>query len=330
MSRPFSRHLSRAAAACTLALLLSGCASLSSGFLNPAGEIALRERQLFTVVGIVLIFVVGPVLLLTPLIAWHYRLANTKSAYRPDWRFSWKLEFLIWVPPTLIVVGLAVVLCNYTVRLDPYRPVPGASGTPLPIDVVSLDWKWLFIYPDQHIATVNQLMLPAGRPVHMYLTSGTVMQSLLMPRLAGQIYAMAGMQTQLNFKISQPGTYWGENTQYNGRGFPRQHFAIHGMPAPSFADWVKHAQANPAALNAKAYESLSRQSVLTHVRTYGQVQSGLYQLVLHQKITPGYVPQHHEPPFAGAHNPARQSAAGSGGPGPEKHDTKAPESQSHA
>jgi len=317
-------------AACTLALLLSGCASLSSGFLNPAGEIALRERQLFTVVGIVLIFVVGPVLLLTPLIAWHYRLANTKSAFRPDWRFSWKLEFLIWVPPALIVVGLAVVLCNYTVRLDPYRPVPGASGAPLPIDVVSLDWKWLFIYPDQHIATVNQLMLPAGHPVHMYLTSGTVMQSLLMPRLAGQIYAMAGMQTQLNFEISQPGTYWGENTQYNGRGFPHQRFAIHGMAPQSFADWVKHAQANPAALDAKAYESLSVQSVVKHVRTYGQVQSGLYRLVLHQEITPGYVPQHHEPPPADSRNPAKQPASGSGGPGSEKHGIRATGSRSHA
>ena len=330
MSRLFSRRLARAAAACSLALLLSGCASLSSGFLNPAGEIALQERQLFTVVGVVLIFVVGPVLLLTPLIAWHYRLANTKSAFRPDWRFSWKLEFLIWVPPALIVVGLAVVLCNYTVRLDPYRPVPGASGAPLPIDVVSLDWKWLFIYPDQHIATVNQLMLPAGHSVHMYLTSGTVMQSLLMPRLAGQIYAMAGMQTQLNFEISQPGTYWGENTQYNGRGFPHQRFAIHGMAPQSFADWVKHAQANPAALDAKAYESLSVQSVVKHVRTYGQVQSGLYRLVLHQEITPGYVPQHHEPPPADSRNPAKQPASGSGGPGSEKHGIRATGSRSHA
>jgi cytochrome o ubiquinol oxidase subunit 2 len=330
MSRLLSRRLVHAAAVSTLVLLLSGCASLSSGFLDPAGEIALRERQLFTVVGIVLIFVVGPVLLLTPLIAWHYRLANTKGAFRPDWRFSWKLEFLIWVPPTLIVVGLAVVLCNYTVRLDPYGPVPGASGKPLPIDVVSLDWKWLFIYPDQHIATVNQLMLPADRPVHMYLTSGTVMQSLLMPRVAGQIYAMAGMQTQLDFEISQPGTYWGENTQYNGRGFPRQQFAIHGMAAQSFVDWVKHAQANPAALDAKAYESLSKESVLKRVRTYGQVQSGLYQLVLHQKITPGYVPQHHEPLPAGSRNPTEQPASGSDGPGPEKHDIKAPEGRSHA
>lgn len=284
-------------------LALSGCGTLSNGFLNPAGTIALQERQLFTIVCIVLLFVIGPVLLLTPIIAWHYRLSNTKSAFRPQWGFSWILEGLIWVPPTLIVVGLAFVLCKYTVRLDPYRPVPGESGQPLVIDVVALDWKWLFIYPEQHIATVNQLMLPAGRPISFNLTSGTVMQSLLMPRLAGQIYAMAGMRTKLNFNIAEPGSYAGENVQYNGDGFPRDKFQIYAMTGQDFAAWVKAAQADKDRLDGSVYQRLSRESVLDNPRTFGQVEPDLFTKILQQSIIPGYVAQHGESPPPGAHSP---------------------------
>lgn len=276
-------------------LALSGCSSLSRGFLAPGGPIARAERHEFIIVAIVLVFVMAPVFILTPLIAWHYRLANTKSAFRPNWGFSWILEVLIWIPPTLIVIGLSIILWGSTVKLDPYRPVPGATGKPLDIDVVSLDWKWLFIYPAQHIATVNQLVLPAGRPIHFALTSGTVMQSLLMPQLAGQIYAMAGMVTQLNFMVQAPGNFWGENTQFNGDGFQNQKFQINAIAPASFADWVAHAQANPRTLDDAAYTNLSRQSTLDKPLTFGSVEGGIFQRIVHQQITPGYVTQHQEP-----------------------------------
>ncbi len=143
----------------------------------------------------------GPVLLLVPIIAWHYRLSNKQSAFKPKWDFSWPLEGLIWIPPAGIVIGLGFLLWHYTHTLDPYRRLP-ATEPPLEVQAVALDWKWLFIYPDAHIATLNRLAIPVGRPVHISLTSGTVMQSLLVPQLAGQIYAMAGMTSQLNLEAT--------------------------------------------------------------------------------------------------------------------------------
>ena len=264
---------------------------MSRGFLlAPAGPVALAERHEFIIVSIVLIFVLIPVAVLVPLIAWHYRLSNAHAAFRPQWGFSWILEGLIWIPPTGIVILLAVLLWQNTARLDPYRPLPGAV---LNVDVVALDWKWLFIYPAQNIATVNRLVLPAGQPVRLFLTSGTVMQSLLMPRLAGQIFAMAGMQTQLNFAVQQPGQYMGENTQYNGNGFSEDKFRIDALSPGDFTNWVQQSQANPATFDAAAYQALSRQSVLPAPLLFGKVSPGLYRKILHQQIPPGFLTQHY-------------------------------------
>jgi cytochrome o ubiquinol oxidase subunit 2 len=274
--------------------LISGCTVFSRGFLAPGGPVARAERHEFLVVSAIMLLVIGPVLLLTPLIAFHYRLSNTKSAFRPQWGFSWILEGLIWIPPTIIVIVLAFFLVNNTVRLDPYRPIP-SSLPPLEVQAVALDWKWLFIYPDQHIASVNQLILPVGRHVHVSLTSGTVMQSLLMPRLAGQIYAMAGMTTQLNLAISEPGTFWGENTQFNGDGFQDQKFQVLGVSPADFARWVAGVQTTPATLDDTAYQTLSRQSVLPHPISFGIVEPGLFGKIVHQTIRPGYASQHQNP-----------------------------------
>ncbi len=275
-------------------LLCSGCASLSNGFLvSPAGPIAEAERHAFFTVGVVLIFVFAPVFILVPLVAWHYRIANTKTAFRPQWGFNWYLEGLIWLPPIGIVVLLSYFLVGYTVRLDPYRALPDAGGAALEVDVVALDWKWLFLYPAQHVATVNQLIVPAGQPVHFLMTSGTVMQSLLMPRLAGQIFAMNGMQTQLNFAAS-PGAYYGENTQYNGDGFPKDKFSISAVTASAFSKWVTQAQASSATMDDHAYQALSIQSVVAKPLQFGKLEPDLFQRILAQQVTPGYVAQHHE------------------------------------
>jgi cytochrome o ubiquinol oxidase subunit 2 len=188
---------------------------------------------------------------------------------------------------------LSCLLYQHTLRLDPYKPLIG-SGAAMQVDVVALDWKWLFIYPAQHIATVNQLVVPAGQPVHLSLTSGTVMQSLLMPRLAGQIFAMAGMQTQLNFAVQQPGRYLGENTQYNGDGFAQDKFQLLALSVSDFSKWKQQAQTNPATLDDTAYQTLSRQSVLAQPLLFGKVEAGLFDRVLAQQIPPGYVAQHRE------------------------------------
>jgi cytochrome o ubiquinol oxidase subunit 2 len=278
-----------------LLLFCSGCTSLSRGFLlSPAGPIAQMEHHEFMIVGIVLLFVLAPVLLLVPLIAWHYRISNTEAAFRPQWGFSWILEVLIWVPPTGIVVLLSVFLVRYTTQLDPYRTLPTGGAATLQVDVVALDWKWLFLYPAQHVATVNELILPIGQPVHFSMTSGTVMQSLLMPQLAGQIFAMDGMTTQLNFEISKPGTYLGENTQYNGDGFRQDKFTVEAVPPGQFEKWTAQARANPATLDDPAYQMLSRQSVLATPMSFGHFEPGLFKRIVNQQIPPGYLAQHNE------------------------------------
>ena len=268
-----------------MCLLLGGCGVLNRGFLAPAGPIATATRHEFLIVCLVMLFVIGPVLLLAPLFAWHYRLANTSSAYRPQWGFYWPLEGLIWIPPSLIVVGLAVFLWRYTHLLDPYKPLP---GKPIDIEAVALDWKWLFIYPAQGVATVNRLVIPAGQPVHLSLTSATVMQSLLMPRLAGQIYAMAGMRTQLYFAANAPGAYWGENVQFNGMGFQNQKFAVAALDTGDFAHWLAQIKAQPNRLDAAAYETLSRRTTLKQPLEFGAVAPGLFGKIVTQAQPSGH------------------------------------------
>ncbi len=275
-------------------LPLGGCASLSSGFLlSPAGRIAAAERHEFLILGFILLFVFAPVALCTPLFAWYYRRTNRKALYRPEWSFSWLLEGLIWLPPTGIVVLLSYFVIIYTTRLDPYRPIAAAAPA-LEVQVVALDWKWLFIYPAQNIATVNQLVIQAGQPVHLSLTSGTVMQSFFIPRLAGQIYVMNGMRTQLYLQAARPGAYMGENTQYNGDGFPQDKFSVLALAPPDFARWMAAASTSAASLDAAAYQTLSRQSVVPEPVIFGRVQPDLFGAILGQKLTPGYAQQHHE------------------------------------
>ena len=263
----------------TAFLPLTGCTPFHHGFLAAAGPVADNQRHLFLVVCGVMLFVIGPVLLLTPLFAWHYRLANTKSAYRPQWGFSWSLEGFIWLPPIVIVIVLGFFLWTYTHELDPYKPLPSAVP-PTEVQAVALDWKWLFIYPDLNVASVDELVFPADRPVHLTLTSGTVMQSLLFPRLAGQIFAMAGMATQLNIAADQPGTYEGENTQYNGKGFQLQHFPVRALAPADFRQWLAGVKARSTTLDQATYAKLAGRFSLDHPLAYGTVTPGLFRSVL--------------------------------------------------
>ena len=259
------------------AVSLAGCSPLDRGFLSPAGPIAGAIRHEWMVVSFIMLFVIGPVLLLVPLVAWHYRLSNTKSAYRPQWGFSWSLEALIWIPPTAIVVILAVFLWRDTHRLDPYRRLPGNA---LEVQAIAADWKWIFIYPEQGIASVNRLVIPVGRPVHLSLTSATVMQSILMPRLAGQIYAMAGMRTQLSLQADQSGRFLGENVQFNGTGFQNEKFAVDAMAGDDFAHWMGETHAQSNRLDASEYEMLTRRTSLPHPLAFGAVEPELFDRVV--------------------------------------------------
>ena len=259
--------------------LLAGCAALDHGVLAAAGPVAGEQRDYLFIVLAVMALVVLPVFILVPLVAWHYRIRNKGHTFRPDWGFSWSLEGLVWIPPTLIVIGLGVLLWDRTHQMDPYKPL-ASTVPPLEVQAIAFDWKWLFVYPAEGVATVDHLALPVGRPVHLSLTSGTVMQSFLVPRLAGQIYAMPGMTTELNLAADRAGTFRGENTQYSGRGFPLGKFAVTALPADDFPAWVARARAGGGTLDRRVVDALFRPSVARHPLTFGQVPPGVFDRVL--------------------------------------------------
>ncbi|MGH8403779.1 MAG: ubiquinol oxidase subunit II, partial [Gammaproteobacteria bacterium] len=200
----------------TTLLTISGCSTATHlSFLDPQGPIAAAQRwHFYWVLGIMAMLVAGPIFLLLPFFAWRYRYGNKSARYTPKWKFSRLLEIMSWSGPIVIVAVLAFFVWRDSHKLDPYNPLV-SNHAPLHVQVIGYDWKWLFIYPDQGIASIGMLALPVGRPVAMHLTSATVMQSFFIPALGSQIYAMGGMVTQLNLQATKPGRSLGENTMYN-------------------------------------------------------------------------------------------------------------------
>jgi cytochrome o ubiquinol oxidase subunit 2 len=264
---PFLRHAARWASLTASVLLLAGCADKHQSFMTPDGPVALLQYHYLWLVTLITLIVVAPVVIGVPLLAWHYRYGNTNARYAPHWDFSAALEWPMWLVPTAIVIVLSVFVWNYTHQLDPYRQI-ASDRPPLRVQVVGLDWKWLFIYPDYHIATVGEMAFPQGIPVSMTLTTDTVMQSFMIPALGGQIYAMPGMVTKLNLAADHTGDFEGMNTQYNGDGFHAQHFQAVAMTPRDFSAWVKEAQQNGVALNAANYKILGESSTPEQVRAH--------------------------------------------------------------
>jgi cytochrome o ubiquinol oxidase subunit 2 len=244
---------------CSVALMLCACGGPTHlSFLDPQGPVASMQRTHFLeMLALLAIFVAGPIFLLIPFFAWRYRLSAKSSRYTPKWNFFLPLEIAAWSGPVIIVALLAVLVWRSTHALDPYRPI-ASSQPPLRVQVIGYDWKWLFVYPDQGIASIGMLALPVGRPLSMQLTSATVMQSLEIPSLGSQIYAMGGMVTQLNLQADQPGRFLGENTMYNGDGFHQQHFTAVAMTPADFKTWVNKVHAHGIALDAENLKRLSR------------------------------------------------------------------------
>ena len=263
--RPSTARLIRRLSALPLMILPLGGCSLTSSFLDPYGPVAAAQRALFFhVIGWMMIVLV-PVFVLVPLFAWRYRRGNTAAVYRPNWQFSWPLEILVWGVPIVVVTVLSALAIAKELRLDPYAPLQ-PPRPPLEIQVVGLDWKWLFIYPAQGIATVGVAAVPSDRAVRFRLTSDTVMQSFFIPSLGSQLYAMAGMVTDLNLKADRIGRLRGLNTQFNGAGFQEQGFTLAAMRPPDFDVWVQSVRAAGKPLDDAAYRRLSQQSTLTQAR----------------------------------------------------------------
>jgi cytochrome o ubiquinol oxidase subunit 2 len=237
-------------------LLLSGCVDSGYSFMAPDGPIAKAQKDHFWQVVMISMVVVLPVLIGVPLLVWRYRHSNNDASYHPHWDFNHSLEWTMWIVPAIIVVVLSIMLWNNTQKLDPYRPI-AADKIPLEVEVVGFDWKWLFIYPDYHVATVGELVFPQDRPVTMKLTTDTVMQSFTIPALVGQVYAMPGMVTQLNLASDKLGNFDGKNTQYNGPGFDKQHFVARAVSDEDFNNWIRGVQTHGASLNSLAYQKLA-------------------------------------------------------------------------
>ncbi|WP_211783678.1 cytochrome ubiquinol oxidase subunit II [Falsirhodobacter algicola] len=224
-------------------LALTGCVP-HLGLPVPAGPVAMAQRTHFWIICALMLLVLVPIFTAIPFLLWRYRYREDKQTapYRPDWNYSRMWEVLIWTGPVALVTVFAVLLWRQTHLLDPYRPLPGEE---VQVQVVAQDWRWLFIYPEYGIATVNRLVLPAGRPAALSLTSTSVMQSFFVPALAGQIYAMAGMTTRLHLQADAPGQWTGRNAQYNGTGFERQTFTAEALPEADFDAWIQDAQSAP-------------------------------------------------------------------------------------
>lgn len=253
-------------AACLLVMLAAAPATASSAleqsFLQPMGPVAEEQyNHLWRVVAITMV-VILPVLIGVPLILWRYRYSKPHGDYSPQWEFSKKLEFALWGVPILVVAILASWLWYSTQKLDPYEQI---GPEPLQVQAIGLDWKWVFIYPQEGIATVDELAVPVGRPVELTLTTDTVMQSLLIAPLTGQIYAMPGMTTKLNFSANRSGEAEGENTQFNGAGFGRQKFTVRALQPDDYVAWVERGSNGPV-LDEVTYATLRRQSVLADAR----------------------------------------------------------------
>ena len=234
-------------------------------FLSPHGPIAAAQRtHLFHVI-LLMMIVILPVLVLTPLFAWHYRYRNTGARYTPKWEHSWPLEGLIWGVPLAVVGVLALWLVHGTTTLDPYLPL-GSKDKPLEVDVIGYDWKWLFVYPQLRIASAGQLVFPEHRQLALRLTSDTVMQSFYIPALGSQIYAMAAMRTKLHLIADSTGQFLGENTQYDGMGFQDQKFIALSTTPEGFRDWVARVKANGTPLTASVYRVLRRDNTVPELR----------------------------------------------------------------
>ncbi len=262
---------------------LSGC---SGSLLDPAGPVANGEQLiLLDALGIMLVIVV-PTVLTTLWFAWWFRASNGAALYRPTWVYSDKLEVVVWSIPALTVLFLGGLAWVGSHKLDPMRPIE-SQRAPLEVQVVSLDWKWLFIYPQQHIASVNRLVLPVGQPVHLSLTSSSVMNVFFVPRLAGEIYTMNGMVTQLNLRADKLGAYPGLSAQFSGDGFSTMSFNADVTSAADFDQFVEHAHANPSKLDESAYKSLSHPSQAAPVQVFGNVSDGLFESIATRRLPAG-------------------------------------------
>jgi cytochrome o ubiquinol oxidase subunit 2 len=270
--------------------LVASLSACTGGILDPIGPVGAGERVILFDALVIMLAIVIPTMLATIAFAWWFRSSNRAAKYRPDFVYSGRLELLVWSIPALVVLFLGGIAWIGSHDLDPYKPLV-SNSKPIEVEVVSLDWKWLFIYPASGVASVNHLVLPSGTPVHFRLTSTGVMNSFFVPQLGSQIYAMAGMTTQLNLQADLVGRYQGLSAQFSGDGFSDMHFDMDVVSPQAFTDWLGIVGNAGPVLDAVSYAALAKPSSAVTPETYHGVDQGLFDhIIMVSTETPGALP----------------------------------------
>ncbi|TXI79529.1 MULTISPECIES: ubiquinol oxidase subunit II [unclassified Cupriavidus] len=275
-SGPGWRRAASLALAAGTMLLLSGC---TLELLSPKGDIGHQEKSLILVSLFLMLLVVIPVIILTLVFAWRYRASNTRAEYAPKWAHSTKIEIVVWTIPCVIVAFLGFLIWESTHKLDPYRPLD-SQVEPVEVEVIALNWKWLFIYPQYGVASLNQLAIPVDTPINFKLTAESMMNSFFIPQLGSMVYAMAGMQTQLHLIADTPGVYLGQSAAYSGAGFSDMHFKTHATSRAEFDAWIAAARQSATPLTEAVYRQLEQPSSKDPVTLYATVAPQLFARVV--------------------------------------------------
>jgi cytochrome o ubiquinol oxidase subunit 2 len=265
---------------------LSGCGRAQ---LQPAGPVSAAERKILLDSVVIMLAIVVPTIIATLAVAWWYRASNSRARRQPDFVYSGRVELIVWSIPALVIIFLGGIAWISSHDLDPAQPLPSKSA-PVEIQVVSLDWKWLFIYPKLGIASINRLVVPAGVPLHLTVTSASVWNAFWVPQLGSMLYCMNGMAGNLYLEADRPGVYRGESAMVSGDGFADMHFDTDAVPQDQYDAWVTSTRTAGPALDDAAYRELLQQSVPPHPYTYRSVRQGLFADIVMQKLPPGYGP----------------------------------------
>lgn len=296
-SGSLKRRFLRALALLAAVGLLAGC---SMTVMAPSGDVAVQQRNLIIASTALMLLVILPVIALTFIFAWRYRASNADATYDPDFHHSTQLEVVIWTVPLLIIIALGAMTWISTHTLDPFRPlsrlapnkpVP-ADAKPLMVEVVALDWKWLFIYPEHGIASLNEMAAPVDMPISYRITSSSVWNTFYVPALAGMIYAMPGMETNLHAVMNEEGEFTGISGMYSGSGFSRMNFRFQSLTRQGFDEWVAKARASGTPLDRDAYLILEKPSEAEPVRYFSSVENGLFGAIVGLCVAPGQMCLH--------------------------------------
>jgi cytochrome o ubiquinol oxidase subunit 2 len=263
-------------------LALAGC---QYGVLDPNGPIGSSERTILFNSLVIMLAIIIPTMIATLSFAWWFRASNTKARYLPNWAYSGRIELVVWSIPTLVILFLGGIIWISSYELDPAHP-PTSDRQPLEIQVVSLDWKWLFILPDQGVASINQLVVPVETPLHFSLTSASVMNAFFVPQLGSMIYTMNGMTTQLYLQADHVGDFDGRSSHFSGDGFPGMQFKLRSVPPEDFEAWVQKARASGPALDKASYTQLMRQTINDAPSTFSSVEPGMFSAIATQALPP--------------------------------------------